>query len=453
MVEAERAQKSEIRSGILKCLMVTLLILVGVNIRYSMIAAAAFACIFILTAKPNEMLGMLVYFLSFATVFKLSPGGYTLFNFLIIAAIFRYFIVLRTIRLDKNFVIMVFVFALFVLLSGGTRTISELVKILMYFFLLHIIFQQGDDVDLRMLLFFFSLGIILSSLSALFSDRIPGLEKFMEIRDYRVGDEHIVRFGGLRSNSNYYTMPITIALSCLAGLAITKKAGLREYALIIILLGFGMSSISLSFLVSCICILLTVIFYLSRMSIKKLIFGLLCILLLFLIVYIVAGKEYVLSYIARISEKDLSSSSDLTTGRADLWRLFAQYLGANLKVLLFGQGLGAAFFRSNPHNTYLEALYYIGVVGLVLYALIIYFLFPRKHVKRNLVNYLPLLIFVIRGVAISYFLDEFIYFYILFFKLIMDKEISLSKKSTLFEGTADNRVFNDSVLSTGQFKE
>ncbi len=413
----EKEHKNGIRPGtIIKCLAITALILIGVNNKAVMIAAVLVASIFVILSEPQEIVEILMYTVSFSVVFKLNPGNMTLFNVLIFISIIKLLVIIKKLYLSKNLLVLLPIFAVYIIFSGGLSSLVTLVQMIMYFFLLLLLLQQKEEFDIKSILFFFSLGIIVTSIVGIYSKYIPGLDSYMEIISFRVGDEHILRFGGLRTNPNFYTMPIIMAVSCLIALIQTGKASVKEYILFIVLTIFGISSISMSFLVSYLVMLLLSFIYLATKNIKSLIIGIAVILLSCIVVYVFSDTEYIQSYILRLSEKDLSSASDLTTGRTDIWQVFMQYIILNPKVLLYGAGFGSMIA---PHNTFIEALYYFGIFGIIQYLLILKQIFPKSNNKKNIVNFIPLFILLVRYMGIGYLLDDNIYmFYILIYLMV-----------------------------------
>ena len=106
------------------------------------------------------------------------------------------------------------------------------------------------------------------------------------------------------------------------------------------------------------------------------------------------------------SANDISS---LTTGRFDIWINYLSFLFDNLGRFLFGGGLGAEMLNKRvAHNTYIDLLYYLGILGTTL--LITVFLTitsPKKNTaKLNLLNYS---IWICIGVM-YFFLSELFYF-------------------------------------------
>ena len=47
----------------------------------------------------------------------------------------------------------------------------------------------------------------------------------------------------------------------------------------------------------------------------------------------------------------------------DLWRIYFEYLNNSPLSLIFGRGIGANYLSAGgPHNTYVESVYFVGIV-------------------------------------------------------------------------------------------
>ena len=83
------------------------------------------------------------------------------------------------------------------------------------------------------------------------------------------------------------------------------------------------------------------------------------------------------------------------------------YFGNNPHKLLFGSGVSAGYLGGAPHNTYIDLLYYYGLVGTVLFliSLISAFSTSRK-LKRTSVNAFPIVCILIS----FFFLSDLMYY-------------------------------------------
>lgn len=418
---------------ILKCSIITVLILLGAKFSYLNVVAALLACYFIFAGSIIEMLQIMMYTQAFATIFKLQPGGYTFLNLLVVAAIIRLLIFKRNLRFKYCQIIVLLTFSSIVLLFGGANSIIKLISLCAYFIFMMLVFNQNIRIDLRNILLFFSLGIITASFAGLFSDYIPGLSSFMVEVRLKLGEgNYIERFCGIQVNPNFYTMDISIALAGLFGLIISRHAKASDYIFLVALSVFGIMSISKSFLVVYAMLLLLLIINLGKQNVFGLFRGLFVVGVLIAVVYFVADKAYINAYLNRLLVDNSSgaSFSSVTTGRYDLWKSYLDYIFGNTKVLLFGEGLGASNYQSKvSHNYFIETVYYLGLVGASLYYLCFKTIFPKRDFsfRRSLVNYLPLIVLLVRGMAISLILRDCLIFYYIIIAVMLNADLQSNK--------------------------
>ena len=99
----------------------------------------------------------------------------------------------------------------------------------------------------------------------------------------------------------------------------------------------------------------------------------------------------------------------LTTGRSALWMKYVRHLLSSPLTLLFGSGFGASLLdASAAHNTYLDLLYYLGVLGSVLLVMVfkVFANVKKSSPKKNLLNYSVWICILI----MYFFLSELFYF-------------------------------------------
>lgn len=62
-----------------------------------------------------------------------------------------------------------------------------------------------------------------------------------------------------------------------------------------------------------------------------------------------------------------TNMDDLTTGRSDLYGRYTNAIISGVKSFFIGYGLDAEYLTLSPHNLYLEILYYLGAIGIILF--------------------------------------------------------------------------------------
>ena len=103
------------------------------------------------------------------------------------------------------------------------------------------------------------------------------------------------------------------------------------------------------------------------------------------------------------SDKNGSNGSAIlnkfTTGRSEIWGVYLREIFSQPVSCLFGHGIGAGLpiigkAEVSAHNFYLESLYLLGVVGVLIMAGLVVYLFIKtsKKSNRKFVNFLPVLV-------------------------------------------------------------
>ena len=153
--------------------------------------------------------------------------------------------------------------------------------------------------------------------------------------------------------------------------------------------------------------LYAMLFYLAAKQREYLLLSFLIIAAIVFGISMFSGKiDAFNTVLSRFEEADVSA---LTTGRTGLWADYMSFLWDNKLVLFFGVGFGGNYVDAKAaHNTYIDLLYYMGVVGTVIFILVMAAILKagnRLKEKSWLNNS------VVLGVAVMYFsLSELFYF-------------------------------------------
>ncbi len=231
--------------------------------------------------------------------------------------------------------------------------------------------------DYKNVMAYFTIGFITSAVIGLFKDQIPLLQSFFSTDTLFIDGVEtsmdIQRFSGLSYDPNFFTLVDCIIISMLlfSGKQLTMLKGLALLFLIII----GFFTFSKSYVILLMVILVSYVLKYSKKPIKNMIILAVCFLCLLVVENFTSIN--VLSLIqARFSSAE--NTNDLTTGRADLWIDYLDYILSNPKCLVFGEGFNALSLDKAVHNTYLDFLYRFGILGTCLW--IIYILSCKKMV-------------------------------------------------------------------------
>lgn len=317
--------------------------------------------------------------------------------------------------LKRVFLISLLFFAIYSFIFSGIGKFITIATMVCGFAMLHDA-CRSDEYDYIEVLYSFCFGIILASTLGLFKDNLPIIASFVRDMSQKVApDEYVERFMGLNVNPNYYTMDITVALSCLTVFMSMSKPKKLHALLFVVLSVFGLMSISKSFLLIWVVLLITLLLYGIRnggASFVKLL-GLFAVAAVFIYFF---AQESIETYIFRLTQDSNGDLSSLTTGRSDLWLLYIKETIKNERILLFGAGLGEMMQRA-PHNTYIEAIYNSGIIGVAFYIFVFRMSIIVIDFPKKIIYYIPAVILLIRFMGIGVFVNDCLWYYLVIIAL------------------------------------
>ncbi len=355
----------------------------------------------------NTCLPLLCFLLPFGNIIKIDPDQFSFFT--VFFAIYVLRIIFKTGRLNRMFLLAAFIFAGYCLAFSGPEKIIVIITMVCGFTMLREA-TESDDYDYRHVLYAFCFGIIISSCLGMLREQLPIIESFSRDTLHKVGhEEYAARFVGLNVNPNYYTMDVSVAMGCLVTTMCTQKMKPIYMILFAVLAVLGLMSVSKSFLlVLAVMVVILLLNSLGRGGTAF--FKLSFVLILAGILILTFAKEAVETYVIRLNADSGGDLSSVTTGRGDIWLEYFKTILKDLKILFFGAGLGNQLERA-PHNTYLEMMYYIGAIGVVLYLFVLKSSITIKKFPRNILYYVPILIVLIRLMGIGMFIQDSSWYY------------------------------------------
>lgn len=377
-------------------------------------------CLIVLTWDVEDALCVLMFLISFERVFKLQLGGFALLNVLEIVFVLR-LLHARKFRIPLKAAIPLFCFGIYSLIISANTGIVDCVSIIVAIFLGLLIMKYNDgNYDICRLVEYTSAGLVVSSVVALFNGFFPRLESVLGSSRIRIGASlYYYRFSGLQANPNYYTVLVSVVLAVFAVMYLHRRIKAIDVVYVLLLLVFGLMSSSLSFVVSI--VVLGLMFFIAscRKNTTYLFLGFLALGGVATVVYVLRNTDFVSTVLYRLqqySEEDALTASSLTTGRTDIWVLYLNYLSSNLRSLILGVGIGANTYEIvgyEVHNYFIEVVFYVGVIGSLLYSWTMIRIFsPKQYISppRKLVLYFPFAIFFLRCFARCLFADELLVF-------------------------------------------
>ena len=206
-----------------------------------------------------------------------------------------------------------------------------------------------------------------------------------------------LRYIGLSNDPNYFSAIMVFATALLVLLFFDDRKlkiwGILSLFLFVVL---GLASLSRGYLLSLFLLVIVValkLFFDFKIKFRyKLIVGAIVVAILIILYYQTS--------VFQLIEKRFTGDQDLSNGRLEIWSLYLKEWSADWIKILFGSGntRNSITFSTNhhiPHNTLIDLLYELGIVGLLLYVCLFIILYKkvtnRRYNKVGL-SFLPSLI-------------------------------------------------------------
>ena len=233
-------------------------------------------------------------------------------------------------------------------------------------FLLFVLLPPQDDASAIRATRFFCVGLVLSSLYALVFRNSSAIIAIIGHEATAIWGTRIMRFRGLIRDPNYYMTMLLVALGLLLKLRNERLLSLGAFWLLAVPTAvFGILTYSKTFLL--VAVMLTGIYILWQFGSRKLIWA--CSLTLLavagLTVLILWDRSPLAVVLTRLNSA--GSLNDLSTGRFGVYADYLEIVFHDVGSFLFGQGIAAEGLVNDPHNLYIELLYYTGAFGLIFY--------------------------------------------------------------------------------------
>lgn len=400
-------KKDGMKYVITMCLFFATLILGRVTNDMMLYAFAVVSFIVFLFSSISHCFSLLLFLLPFASILKTDVDGMSFFTILFFTFVIKMMFTKKTI--SKKILISLMTFILYTLCFSGFEQIKTIIT--MAFGMIMLYYLRTAKIDVNLSVFTFSFGIILSSAIALLKTVFPIINTFVVDSAIKLGSEqYALRFSGLQGNPNYYTLDIIIALAAIMVLMYRKSNTQISTVCFIVLSVFGLMSVSKSFLLSW--ILLVVFWFVlsikqgARKFIKFIIIAIICCAVVYFCAF-----DSINTYILRFTEDNGGTLESMTTGRTDIWKIYTETIFYNIKIFFFGNGLNTTILGvKGTHNTYLEIIFSLGLTGCSLFIVSIRNCMGKIISKSIML--VPIIILLIRMLAIGILTYDNLWFYL-----------------------------------------
>jgi len=368
---------------------------------------AAISLIIFIIADNTYCIPLLFFLLPFSTLLKLNSNTISFFTVLFFLTVLK--MALAQKKLGANFISALFAIFIYCLLQSGLSQITTIVTMVAGFLMLYC--MRSMEVDANTVVVSYSVGIFLASVLAECRSFLPIVRSFVQYSILKFGENsYVFRFAGLQGNPNYYTMDIIMVLAAIVVLIRIKQSSFLQICCFVALSAFGIMSVSKSFLISWVILILCWLFLSVKHRISNVLRLIFILAITAMAIYYFA-YDYVNSYLLRFMDDSIGTASSFTTGRTVIWKAYIETIFSNSKILWFGNGLNtiASNMIKGTHNTFLECLFSLGIFGTVLYIIALKNSMGKIITKK--IVWVPILMLLIRMLAIGILTYDNIYFY------------------------------------------
>lgn len=381
----------------------------------------------VIFCQKDVTLSLFAFIAPMATIFKMGPTSQSCYTYLLLFFVLWQFFVNRRVPLKIISIGLFCCYLIIVQIFNNSLAINGTIKFVANFCLLMWVDKEYVSSSRFRILNFFVLGVITSSIFGLLDSDFFKISEFVKIDQDGVlfQGSRLYRFTGVAADPNFYSVNVILSLCILVYLyyydrikisyMVIAGAGLFYFALLTY-------SKSAALMLALPTILIVWVFIKKRNYI--------CVILIVILVLLVlSGRVSAFDVIIdRLKSGGLNLSS-LTTGRDVLWKAYVDEFVNNLILTIFGHGIGSALLLGgiSPHNTYIDAIYYLGLVGTVWFASLL-FIKPAKREKRitfvSMSGYICIII-------MYFFLSELLYY---------DLPMHLFLSNLLLDGENDTKM-------------
>lgn len=371
---------------------------------------------------------LLLFLLPSAIILKQDVNSMSFFTILFFITILKMVISYKVI--SKQFCFCLLALAGYCIIFSGFGQLTTIITMVAGMLMLY--YLRWDYFDANVAVVTYSSGICLSSLLALFKSYLPIVNKFSSDITIKLGEGvYSTRFSGLQGNPNYYTLDIIVAISAIIVLMYKHKPQKIHTICIIALSVFGLMSVSKSFLLTWIFLIMFWFFISVRQGIGN-VFKFAFIAAITAAVAYFFAYDYINTYLLRFTADSTGSLSSITTGRSYIWEAYMSDILNNSKILFFGNGLNTlGSIRRGVHNTYIECLFSFGVFGTIIFLVTLKLSMGRTINSKIL--WIPLVALFIRFMAIGILTYDSLWFYLAII-LLLSKDNACANEQ-MIEGT------------------
>lgn len=401
-------KNSDFAAIVIKCIIIAMLIFISIYIEFFVLIALVLALIFVATQNNGRSIYYLLFLLPLMHIFRrnVSDIYFVAYILCVVIAVLGIKLLIDLIKKRKKvnwfFTVMTVLLCVYILIFANYSNLSFLASLLLGITIFFLAQYYKEDLNFKELALIFIYGMIVSVVIGLFRGTSDRLQHFI----WGFSAYNLERFAGAYLNANILAGEAMLALSLIYTLDLNRSIKIITYPLIAILtitLIFTLSKTG--FIIFLVITILYIIIYLIKNFDKNTIWKLLSIIILLSLLFLIFSTVTAVLSDRFTSTVKTSTTidnvtgemivdndinlSELTTGRLDIWKTYLKTILNSKKHLFFGFGVGEAFIGEfgsytnfPPHNTLLQMVYYIGVIGSLIFLILLFSQFKKKDYRR-----------------------------------------------------------------------
>jgi len=363
-----------------------------------------------------------------------TSGGFTLLVWLCLFASVWY-VIRRGIRADATYVFLICM--LNYLMFRMQLQIGAFVLCIGNLFMLCVLLPLQDEQSTERAAKLFCIGLIVSSVYAFVLRDTWQIRVKAGAESEAIWSSGIMRFSGLLPDPNFFMTMIVMGLTLLIKLKdCSRLSSWQFWVMGVILTLFGVLTYSKTFLM--VFILLGGIYILWQLWNKKIISGTVSLMIALIVGSFLLFSEA--SPFAVVMERigTARNLNELTTGRWGVYTAYWRAITEDVVTFFFGRGLAAKGLQYDPHNIFLEIMYYLGATGLVLFVGFLLSMVqvlkqynPKVREQNIIAKYAALLLVLILFMSLNGVFQAFVYgdIFLAFISLLIVKKKTVSSET------------------------
>lgn len=373
-------------------ILATICIVWGLSSNVIMMGAVIICTVYIAATPPETAVAFMFYLLPFANVFKFGQGSTSIFTYIQLIVILK--LLLFNQQIGRRFTYAWLLLAAWQAV-GSQLQVLVLIKQMIVPMTVYMVLENCRIDTVRMTKSL-AIGLLLSSLIGQAKAFIPALGEFLvDVRAYEVSGL-ADRFTGLIGDPNHYSsisILVTVGLICQL---FNGKLSRKWLIVAGILIMFGLNTVSKSyFLMLCVVAVLVLLMCVKKKKYNW--FGAGVVTILLILILVAAGSIDVFNSMLQ----RLTNTTDITTGRLGIWIMYLRELFSEPVRLMFGHGIAAEILGKVAHNSYIDLIFYYGLVGSFVYLYPLFLILSRKT-SSDLFHIAPLICFLMLAFFLSY---------------------------------------------------